>query len=90
VDGADPATDWKGLHALNEAPRLLSPANGWITNTNNWPYSAAGRLQPQTGRAIPKLHGQRFGENPARPSTPSRVLKDRKDFTLPGLIWARL
>src|SRR6201996_6064382 len=47
VDGADPATDWKGLHTLDEAPHLLNPANGWIFNTNNWPYSAAGPYSPK-------------------------------------------
>ena len=55
VDGADPATDWKGLHGLDEAPRLLNPGNGWITNTNNWPCSAAGAYSPRraaTPRAI--------------------------------------
>src|SRR5580658_1880078 len=26
VDGADPATDWKGLHALADAPHILDPA----------------------------------------------------------------
>ncbi len=41
VDGADPATDWKGLHALDEAPQVLNPPNGWVMNTNDWPYSAA-------------------------------------------------
>ena len=37
VDGSDPATDWQGLHALDEAPHVLDPANGWVMNTNNWP-----------------------------------------------------
>ena len=47
VDGADPATDWKGLHAPDEAPHLLNPASGWIFNTNDWPYSAAGPDSPR-------------------------------------------
>jgi acyl-homoserine-lactone acylase len=42
VDGSDPATDWHGLHALNELPSVLSPPNGWVQNTNAWPYRAAG------------------------------------------------
>ena len=43
VDGSDPATDWRGLHALNELPSVLSPPNGWVQNTNTWPYRAAGK-----------------------------------------------
>ena len=42
VDGSDPATDWHGLHALNELPSVLNPPNGWVQNTNAWPYRAAG------------------------------------------------
>ena len=28
-------------------PIFVNPANGWIQNTNNWPYSAAGAEQPE-------------------------------------------
>jgi acyl-homoserine-lactone acylase len=42
VDGSDPATDWHGLHALSELPSVLNPPNGWVQNTNAWPYRAAG------------------------------------------------
>ena len=38
VDGSDPATDWRGLHRLDEpAPASCDPPNGWVQNTNNWP-----------------------------------------------------
>jgi acyl-homoserine-lactone acylase len=85
VDGADPATDWKGLHALSEAPHLLNPKNGWIFNTNDWPYSAAGPSSPKQAD-YPK-YMDTFGENP-RGIHATRVLTDRKDFTLPGLLAA--
>ena len=42
VDGSDPATDWGSLHALPELPNVVNPPNGWVQNTNNWPYRAAG------------------------------------------------
>jgi acyl-homoserine-lactone acylase len=42
VDGSDPATDWHGLHALSELPSVANPPNGWVQNTNAWPYRAAG------------------------------------------------
>jgi acyl-homoserine-lactone acylase len=43
VDGSDPATDWHGLHALSALPSVANPPNGWVQNTNAWPYRAAGR-----------------------------------------------
>ena len=85
VDGANPDTDWKGLHALTEAPRVLSPPNGWITNTNNWPYSAAGAYSPR--RADFPRYMDSAGENP-RGIHAIAVLKDRKDFTLSALLAA--
>jgi acyl-homoserine-lactone acylase len=85
VDGADPATDWKGLHALDEAPHLLNPPNGWIFNTNDWPYSGAGPYSPK--RADYPRYMDTFGENP-RGIHATRVLQARKDFTLPTLIQA--
>ncbi|MDT9599084.1 penicillin acylase family protein [Sphingosinicella rhizophila] len=82
VDGSDPATDWRGLHALADAPHLLNPPGGWIQNTNNWPYSAAGRHSPKRDR-FPR-YMDRFGENP-RGLHALMVLEGRKDFTLERL-----
>jgi acyl-homoserine-lactone acylase len=47
VDGSNPATDWKGLLSIDESPHLLNPANGWLYNSNNWPWSAAGPNSPK-------------------------------------------
>jgi acyl-homoserine-lactone acylase len=78
VDGADPATDWQGLHALNEAPHLLNPPNGWIMNTNNWPYSAAGANSPKR-EDFPR-YMDTVGETP-RGLHATLVLQGKKDFT---------
>jgi acyl-homoserine-lactone acylase len=82
VDGSDPATDWKGLHALDEAPRLLNPRIGWIQNTNNWPYSAAGPESPR--RDVFPRYMDTFGEN-ARGIHALRVLSGKRGWTLDAL-----
>jgi acyl-homoserine-lactone acylase len=82
VDGADPATDWQGLHALDAAPHLLNPPNGWIMNTNDWPYSAAGTMSPK--RENYPRYMDTAGENP-RGIHAQIVLQDKKDFTLGSL-----
>jgi acyl-homoserine-lactone acylase len=82
VDGSDPATDWKGLHSLDEAPHLRNPPNGWIQNTNNWPYSAAGANSPK--RADYPRYMDTAGENP-RGIHAMMVLEGREDFTLESL-----
>lgn len=85
VDGSDPATDWKGNHAPSELPQVLTPANGWIFNVNNWPYTAAGPNSPR--KADYPRYMDSAGENP-RGAHAIRVLSARKDFTLPTLIAA--
>jgi acyl-homoserine-lactone acylase len=83
VDGSNPATDWKGLHALKDAPQVLNPPNGWAFNTNNWPYTAAGPYSPKQAN-FPK-YMDTFGENP-RGLHAELVLQDVKNLTLGGLI----
>jgi acyl-homoserine-lactone acylase len=83
VDGSDPATDWKGLHALKDAPHVVNPPNGWTFNTNNWPYTAAGPYSPK--KADYPKYMDTFGENP-RGLHAELVLKDAKNLTLGGLI----
>jgi acyl-homoserine-lactone acylase len=82
VDGADPATDWQGLHALGEAPHLLNPPNGWLMNTNNWPYSAAGANSPK--REDYPRYMDTVGETP-RGLHAILVLQDKSDFTIASL-----
>jgi acyl-homoserine-lactone acylase len=47
VDGSDPATDWRGLHGLATLPSVANPRVGWVHNTNDWPWSAAGPDSPK-------------------------------------------
>jgi acyl-homoserine-lactone acylase len=83
VDGSNPATDWKGLHAVKDTIQLFNPKNGWIQNTNNWPFSAAGPYSPR-----PQDYPAYMSMNPenARGIHAVRVLQNKKDFTLESLI----
>jgi acyl-homoserine-lactone acylase len=83
VDGSDPATDWQGLLPLDKAPRLFNPATGWLFNTNDWPYSAAGPDSPK--QADFPRYMDAVGENP-RGLHATRVLTGRRDFTVASLI----
>jgi acyl-homoserine-lactone acylase len=49
VDGSDPATDWQGLHTVDESIRILNPGTGWIQNCNSTPFTAAGEFSPKRG-----------------------------------------
>ncbi|MGQ0646391.1 MAG: acylase [Gemmatimonadaceae bacterium] len=85
VDGSTAATEWRGVHAIDESPNVLNPPNGWIQNTNNWPYSAAGANSPK--RTDYPRYMELSGENP-RGIHAMRVLEGRKGFTLDSLVAA--
>ncbi len=85
VDGSNPATDWHGLLSVDETPHLLNPASGWLYNSNNWPWSAAGPSSPK--RADYPAYVETHGES-ARGLHAIRVLEDKRDFTIDSLIAA--
>lgn len=47
VDGSDPATDWQGLHTVDEIITVTNPENGWIQNANSTPFTAAAEFSPK-------------------------------------------
>jgi acyl-homoserine-lactone acylase len=82
VDGSDPATEWHGLLEVNESPNLLNPPNGWLYNTNNSPWSAAGpnsRIKSDFPAYVEN------GSENARGIHAIRVLSNKKDFTIASL-----
>ena len=85
VDGGNPATEWQGLLSVDETPHLLNPKSGWLYNTNNWPWSAAGPSSPKKEDYPPYVE---TGGESARGLHAIRVLQNRKDFTLDSLIAA--
>jgi len=86
VDGSDPATEWNGLLSIDETPGLKNPANGWLYNVNNWPWSAAGPNSPK--RSDYPAYVDKGVEESARGFHALRVLSSKKDFTLDSLIAA--
>jgi len=85
VDGSDPATDWHGLLSVDESPKLLNPASGWLYNSNNSPWSAAGSSSPKKSDYPAYVDN---GVESARGLHAIRVLQSKKDFSLDSLISA--
>lgn len=83
VDGSDPATEWKGLHTLDEIVHIYNPANGWIQNCNSTPFTAAASSSPNR-KAYP-VYMAPDAEN-ARGIHADRVLRNETSFTLDKLI----
>jgi acyl-homoserine-lactone acylase len=82
VDGSDPATDWQGLHSLETIPHVVNPQNGWVYNTNNWPWTCCGADSPDASD-YPRYFNT--GAENERGRHAVRLLSARNDFTLDTL-----
>ena len=83
VDGSNPETDWHGLLSVDETPHLRNPQSGWIYNSNDAPWSAAGPGSLKKEDFPPYVE---TGGESARGLHAVRVLGGKKDFTLDSLI----
>jgi acyl-homoserine-lactone acylase len=82
VDGADPATSYRGIHTLDEEPHVVDPPSGWLFNTNDGPWNAAGAGTLDRSR-FPR-YMDTVGEN-LRGRHVATLLTGRTDFTLETL-----
>jgi acyl-homoserine-lactone acylase len=83
VDGSNPATAFHGLLTLAETPHLLNPPNGWLYNSNNWPWSAAGPYSPKR-RDFPR-YVERGTEETPRGYHALRLLTGSRNWTMASL-----
>jgi len=85
VDGSNPATEWGRLLTIDESPHLLNPKSGWLYNSNNAPWSAAGPSS-QKREDFP-AYVESGGES-ARGRHAILVLQNKRNFTINSLIAA--
>jgi len=83
VDGSNPATEWGPVMSVDQSPLVINPANGWVYNTNNWPYSAAGPGNSPKKSDYPAYVDD--GAENFRGIHAMRVLAGQKKFTLESL-----
>jgi acyl-homoserine-lactone acylase len=82
VDGSNVLTDWGALHRVSSLPNSVNPPNGWVQNTNTWPYKAAGAFSPNPAY-FPKYMDM-DGEN-YRGLHAIKLLTGSRDWTLEKL-----
>ncbi len=82
VEGSDPATDWQGIHTIEETPNSINPASGFAFCSNNWPWSASGEASPVQDDFPSYM--DRGSEN-ERGIHALMLLESRTDFTLEAL-----
>lgn len=79
VDGSTSATEWKGLHNLDELIQVHNPATGWIQNCNSTPFTVSGSSSPKK-EAFPAYMAP-AGEN-FRGINAARLLDANKGYTI--------
>jgi acyl-homoserine-lactone acylase len=84
-DGTTPATEWQGLHTLDEIVHVYNPATGWIQNCNSTPFTVSGSASPQKQNypAYMAPDGENF-----RGINAARVLAQSNNFTIDKTIEA--
>jgi acyl-homoserine-lactone acylase len=69
VDGSTSATEWQGLHRIDELVHVYNPATAYIQNCNATPFTVSGSASPQRNHYLPYMapDGENFrGINAAR------------------------
>jgi acyl-homoserine lactone acylase PvdQ len=84
-DGTTTATDWKGLHTVEETVHLYNPAIGWLQNCNATPFTVAGN-----GSILKKKYPTYMAPDPEnfRGINAVRVLNIKTKYDINGLIAA--
>ncbi|HEX2609175.1 MAG TPA: penicillin acylase family protein [Flavisolibacter sp.] len=83
VDGSTSATEWKGVHKLDEIVQLFNPKSGFIQNCNSTPFTASGESSPKP-EAYPAYMAP-DGQNP-RAVNASRLLAAAQQVSLDSII----
>jgi acyl-homoserine-lactone acylase len=85
LDGTISATEWKGLHTLDEIVHVYNPATGWIQNCNATPFTVSGTSSPVKEKYPSYMAPD--GEN-FRGINAARVLDKENKFTVDKTIAA--
>ncbi len=85
MDGTTHATEWNGLHSLDEIVHVYNPENGWIQNCNSTPFTVSGSSSPKKENypAYMAPDGENF-----RGINAARVLSEGSAFTIDKTIVA--
>jgi len=84
VDGDNPATTYHGVLSFDETPNAVNPSSGWVYNSNNWPWSAAGEGASPRRENFPR-YVERGTEESARGFHALRVLAGKTGWTMQSL-----
>jgi len=80
VDGSDPRTEWNGLHAVEELPQLLNPADGFVQNCNSSPFTTVDTGNPPR-ESFPPYMVEDAHDDKRRAKRSRQILREMNDAT---------
>lgn len=83
VDGTTPATEWKGLHTIDQIVHVYNPATGWIENCNSTPFTCSGASSPDKNKY--PVYMASDGQN-YRAITAMKLLDNDKKLTMNDVV----
>src|SRR5467141_3988397 len=84
VDGSNPRTAYSGVLSFDQTPNVANPPSGWVYNSNNWPWSAAGAGSSPQRERFPR-YVETGTEETARGYHALRLLEGKTDWTTSSL-----
>ncbi|MBI2827240.1 MAG: penicillin acylase family protein [Planctomycetia bacterium] len=80
VDGADPRTEWQGIHPLDDLPQVLNPKSGYVQNCNSTPFTTTDDAAVAIGDYPAYMIEDRYDDK-RRAKMSRLLLRDAKDVT---------
>ena len=84
LDGADPRTEWNGLHTVAELPQLFNPADGYVQNCNSSPFTTCSQDNPDRAQ-FPRYLAEDAADDKRRAKRSRQMLDAMHDVTLDDL-----
>jgi len=87
VDGSQPATEWRGIHDLDDLPQVVNPADGYVQNCNSTPFTTTDDGSPFLQDFPPYMVEEKYDDK-RRAKVSRLLLRQARDVTFDD--WQRL
>jgi penicillin amidase len=84
VDGADPRTEWRGFHTIEDLPQVINPESGFVQNCNSSPFTTTDKGNPDRAN-FPRYMVEDADDDKRRAKMSRQLLREMYDLTLDDL-----
>ncbi len=80
VDGSNPQTDWRGIHAIAELPKSINPPSHFVQNCNQSPFTTTDDGNPSLKDFPAYMVGEK-NDDKRRAKVSRMLLREMQDVT---------